>query len=292
VSDGSFAHRYTGEHVMLTFLSLGAGVQSSTLALMAKKGVLAYHIDAAIFADTGAEPLKVYRWLDWLEGELPFPVHRVSAGNLRTDVLSAVRGELRNGHLGQPPFFTKRDDSKAGMLWRKCTKNYKIAVIERKVRELAGLKKGERGPREVLVQQLIGISLDESQRMKHSGKKYIRNIWPLIELGVTRQQCIEWMIAQGYPQPPKSACTFCPYHDDALWRDMKRNDPESWSDAVAVDRAIRFGIPPAGIHAELYLHRSLRPLEEVDLGSDEDLGQASRFDPLGFQNECEGMCGL
>ena len=37
-------------------LSLGAGVQSSTMALMADQGAFGDKPDAAIFADTGWEP--------------------------------------------------------------------------------------------------------------------------------------------------------------------------------------------------------------------------------------------
>ena len=277
--------------IAATFLSLGAGVQSSTLALMAKEGVLSYAIDAAIFADTGAEPAEVYRWLDWLEEQLPFPVHRVSAGNLRDDVLSALRGDIRTGHLGQPPFFTRQDD-KRGMLWRKCTRHYKIEVIERKVRALMGLQRGQRAPRDLRILQLIGISLDEAQRMKESRKAYVQNVWPLVELSMTRQQCLDWLHARGYPRPPKSACTFCPYHDAATWRQMKSHDPESWADAIAIDRAIRAGIPVAGIHSELFLHRSLQPLESIDFGEIEEDERRLAFDPLGMQNECEGMCGV
>ncbi|NJM39337.1 MAG: hypothetical protein HC853_00490 [Anaerolineae bacterium] len=67
---------------MTLFLSLGAGVQSSCLALMYSAGEFATMPSAAIFADTQAEPLSVYKWLDWLERQLAFPVHRVTAGNL------------------------------------------------------------------------------------------------------------------------------------------------------------------------------------------------------------------
>lgn len=76
---------------MKRFLSLGAGVQSSTLALMIAHGELE-PVEAAIFADTGWEPRKVYEWLDWLEKQLPFPVHRVQHGNLRTDTLARGGG--------------------------------------------------------------------------------------------------------------------------------------------------------------------------------------------------------
>jgi 3'-phosphoadenosine 5'-phosphosulfate sulfotransferase (PAPS reductase)/FAD synthetase len=77
---------------LLRVLSLGAGVQSTTLALMAAAGEIEAP-DCAIFADTGWEPKAVYQHLDRLERCLPFPVHRVSKGNLRDDVIAKARGE-------------------------------------------------------------------------------------------------------------------------------------------------------------------------------------------------------
>lgn len=59
-------------------LSLGAGVQSSTLALMASKGEIGPMPDFAVFADTGGEPQSVYDWLQWLEKQLSFPLVRVA----------------------------------------------------------------------------------------------------------------------------------------------------------------------------------------------------------------------
>jgi 3'-phosphoadenosine 5'-phosphosulfate sulfotransferase (PAPS reductase)/FAD synthetase len=49
----------------LVIISLGAGVQSSTMALMAAKGELP-RPDCAIFADTGYEPKSIYLYLDYL----------------------------------------------------------------------------------------------------------------------------------------------------------------------------------------------------------------------------------
>ena len=68
-------------------ISLGAGVQSTTMVLMAAHGELTPMPRAAIFADTGAEPRAVYEHLDWLRSPnvLPFPVHVVQFGNLRAD---------------------------------------------------------------------------------------------------------------------------------------------------------------------------------------------------------------
>ena len=57
----------------LRILSLGAGVQSSTLALKIKHGEIPM-VDAAIFADVKGEPKAVYTCLDWLEKQLNYPV--------------------------------------------------------------------------------------------------------------------------------------------------------------------------------------------------------------------------
>ena len=50
----------------MRLLSLGAGVQSTVLALMAAEGTLP-GLDGAIFADTRWEPRRVYDHLDRLE---------------------------------------------------------------------------------------------------------------------------------------------------------------------------------------------------------------------------------
>jgi hypothetical protein len=67
----------------LNILSLGAGVQSTTLALMAAHGEIGPMPDCAIFADTQAEPGHVYRHLEWMRSPnvLPYPVHIVTQGN-------------------------------------------------------------------------------------------------------------------------------------------------------------------------------------------------------------------
>lgn len=265
---------------MLTVISLGAGVQSTTMALMAARGDIGPMPDCAIFADTGAEPLPVYRHLDWLEKELPFPVYRVSAGNLRDQINNAMAGtELMNA---RPPFFTQS----GGMLRRQCTQDFKILPIIKKIRELVGLKKGQRSSREQVVEQWIGISADEAMRMKPSRLPFIGHRWPLIEKEMHRRHCLAWCEDRRYPMPTKSACTFCPYTDNARWRDMKANDPESFADAVAIDKAIRPGVPGQRNRQEWFVHRDRVPLDEVDLSTPEESGQIDMFN-----DECEGMCG-
>jgi hypothetical protein len=163
-----------------------------------------------------SEPAAVYRHLDWLEQHLPFPVYRVTAGSLRNEILGAMMGMNRMD--ARPPFFTKS----GGMVNRQCTHDFKLVPIQRKIRELIGLKPRQRGPKLPSVTQWIGISKDEAIRMKPSRYPCIVNRWPLIEMNVTRSDCLKWRRDRGYPMPPKSECTFCPYHDNAQWRHCAR----------------------------------------------------------------------
>lgn len=266
---------------MIRVLNLGAGVQSSTLALMVAHGEVPM-VDAAIFADTGAEPASVYDYLAWLESILPFPVHRVQKDD---GLLENIKQSVSGGRFAGAPFFT-HGEKETGRLRRQCTTEFKIEPIHRKVRELIGLSKGERAPRgNILAVQYIGISWDELQRMKPSRIAWIEHQWPLIDRRMTRRDCLAWMAEHGYPLPSKSSCTFCPYHDNAMWRDIKMNDPKSWEQAVEVDEMIRDGV--RGTTQKLYLHRSLKPLAEVDFRNAEDAGQMSMF-----TEECDGMCGV
>lgn len=266
----------------MNILSLGAGVQSSVMALMAAKGEITPMPDCAIFSDTGWEPKRVYEWLDWLETQLTFPVYKVNKGNLRDDLL----GALGDGRFASVPFFTESDNKGGGLLRRQCTREYKVEPITKKIRELAGLKPKQRAKGVINVDLWIGISTDEIIRMKPNRETWIENRWPLIDAHMSRQDCLQWMEKNNYPMPEKSSCIGCPYHDDKAWRDMKLNDKESWDDAVMMDKVIRDGV--RGTKQKLYIHRSLKPLDEVDFRNLEDMGQTT----IEFGEECEGICGV
>lgn len=118
----------------LRLLSLGAGVQSTVLALMAAAGDLD-PLDGAIFADTGWEPRRVYEHLARLGAALTaagVPLHVVSAGNLRDDAINPAH------RYASIPYFVRNPDGTEGMGRRQCTSEYKLAPINRKVRELLG----------------------------------------------------------------------------------------------------------------------------------------------------------
>lgn len=262
---------------MMIVLSLGAGVQSTTLALMAAAGEITPRPDCAIFADTGSEPAAVYQHLDWLETVLPFPVHRVANGHLRLMLTDPTHPKHKSG---RPPLFLLSPKGKKGMLRRQCTARFKVLPVQKKIRELLGLRPRQWWPKTPVVEEWIGISTDEASRMRPSEIPAIAIRWPLIEHGISRASCLVWLETHGYPRPPKSACTFCPYRSDASWHYLKQTDPAGWDEAVAVDRAVR---QLTGVRGTAYLHRRREPLETITLSSE---------DSNHFENECEGRCGV
>lgn len=236
-------------------LSLGAGVQSTTLALMAARGEIEAP-DCAIFADTQWEPSAVYRHLDWLETQLPFPVVRVTAGDIRESIATG-RYEPIPWHI------------EGGIGRRQCTKVYKLYPIRREVRRRLGGKTPANG-----CEMWIGITIDEAARMKPSNVRYITNRWPLIELRLSRADCRAKLERWGV-NAPRSACCGCPYLSDEDWR--RQVDGPEWADTVALSRRLAT--------TGQFMHRDLKPLDEIDFGA------GNRQSDL-FGNECEGMCGV
>ncbi len=264
-------------------ISLGAGVQSSTMALMAAHGEITPMPTCAIFADTGDEPESVYKWLDWLESALPFPVVRVKAGVL-SEASTRVRTAKVSGNKylspGIPAFFDT--NGKKGIGARQCTRTFKIDVINREIRR-------QRAKNQHVI-CWIGISRDEAIRMKPSRKPYIGNTWPLIDKKMTRQDCLDWMQARGYPRPPRSACVYCPYHSDAEWLRLQTDEPDEFRRAVAFEKRYMAAVSEAtALHGVPYLHASRQPLETLDFSK---LVKERRAEPDLFNNECEGMCGV
>ena len=261
-------------------LSLGAGVQSTTVALLAVHGEIAKP-EHAIFADTGWEPQEVYDHLQWLTPILVdagIQVHIVTGGNIRNDALDP------NHKFASMPFHIKHDNGGTGLARRQCTREYKITPVTKKQRELIGLKFRERWtPEHGYVCNMMGISVDEVQRAKDNREKWIKNEFPLLDLRMKRTDCLAWLDKHGY-SAPRSACIGCPYRSDHEWRRIKQM-PNEWADVVLFDKQLRN--KKTKFVGEMYLHKSCKPIDEVDLRTEEEKGQYTLFD-----NECEGMCGL
>lgn len=277
----------------LVTLSLGAGVQSTALALLAAEGKLP-RPDVAIFADTGWEPAAVYDHLDRLAvtlDEVGIRLIRVSNGDLRADLLNP------DTRFATVPYFIRNHDGSRGMGRRQCTSEYKLAPINRKVRELLGASPPHfrRVPRGRVAEQWIGFSTDEIHRVSDKDRLlYIVKRYPLLELEMSRRDCIEWLAARQW-FPVKSACIGCPYHGDKYWRDMRDHRPVEWDDAVEFDVAIRRGArggrQDLSLNGEAFLHASRVPLGQapIDRGAAEtEAGDPDGCSPYGCRSGRQG----
>jgi len=203
------------------------------------------------------------------------------------EVAMTVRTKENGSHWVESvvPAHTDNGDGTSGMVQRQCTTKFKIEPITRKMRDLVGIKRGQKA---IGVIQWIGISLDEVHRMKMSREPWRVNRYPLVDARMRRSDCLQWMERHGFPRPPRSACYFCPMKSNAEWRLLRDEEPEEFARAVAIDHRHReLKREARGDKGLPYLHRSLLPLDQVDLSTDMDRGQGDLWG-----NECEGMCGV
>ena len=185
---------------MLTVMSLGWGVQSWTLAAMSALDDLPL-VDFAIHANTTWEHQATYQfaaqWTPWL-GEHGVKVVTVS------DAHQAARVTTETTDI--PAFTLSEEDGIHGQLRRQCTSRWKIQPIRRFITQ--ELRRRGLAKRPGIVEQWIGISLDEVERVKDSDVKYITNRFPLLDKLMGRADCATWLNKHGLPIPPKSACVF------------------------------------------------------------------------------------
>ena len=265
-----------------TYLSLGAGVQSSALLVLACLDDRVPKPDAAIFADTGDEPSWVLEYVEvlteWAESH-DVPVYTVQN---KRGALSYVYTELRRRGewFARIPLFVRKADNTTAMSSRHCTREFKIAPIQQKVRELLGYRPRQRAKHKV--RAMMGISIDESIRMKASVQRWITNTYPLVDLGITRSGCYEIVDQAGLPEPRRSACVYCPYHSDEYWYWLKTEEPAEFARAVEHDRNFR-DLPT--MNYPQFVHRSCVPLDEVVFNTTD-------LDQVDMWAECEGMCGV
>lgn len=298
-------------------ISLGAGVQSSRVALGAALDEITPPPLAAVFADTQDEPNSVYAYLAQLSPILPFPIHKVTAGKL-SDKATTVRVSKQTGKTYIKhglPVFMLRANGKRGMMQRHCTLDFKIEPIRKFLRDeivgrenylawrrkhrsaltaLADAKKKklpcpfaawQEMQQDALVCLWIGISVDEIERAKDSVVPWIVNRHPLLEMGESRQDCLDWCEKNNLPKPPKSSCAFCPYHNDDEWIRLRDQEPEAFQAAVEFEKRYTESVKQCPrLDGIPFLHDSLKPLSEVQFIR----GRKRNAE----QKPCEGICGI
>lgn len=250
------------------------GVQSTALYLMSSLGYIE-KADYAIYADLKSEKPtteKLVEYLfDWKKRNNGIEI-LIKEADIYTDIINGVNSDGRS-FVTIPAF-----SESGGMVRRQCTGEYKINTVKKKIRELHGLKHRQRMKP---TQLWLGISTDEIERAKISQMYNIEYKYPLIENQISRSDCKTFLEERSFHNVPKSSCVFCPYQQNRQFKEIKENFPKQWKKIVDVDNAIRNN-SQRGKDDKLFLHRSLKPIDEVYLQEDqEEL----------FMCE-EGFCGL
>lgn len=109
----------------------------------------------------------------------------------------------------------------------------------------------------------LGISLDEFQRMRtDSGIPTQVLEYPLIDMRLSRSDCIKIIEDAGLPVPPKSSCWFCPFHSLPTWQHLKREEPELFERAIALEATLSERSERIG-RGKVFLTRKMRPIDQV-----------------------------
>lgn len=224
-----------------------------------------------------------------------------SAGKLGDD-LRHGRNTTGGRFAAIPCFTTTGDGGEPGRTRRQCSKEYKTEVIERTIRrEVLGLRPRQRAPKDVAVYQYFGISWDERSRASRIWERFHvekSTTWeprfPLVDRQWTRANCLDWLRTNSNAPHsiPRSACTFCPFHSDAEWQALKDAGGEDWARAVEIDEALRTtgAVANRDMRQTMYLHRSCQPLTQIEFKPKTNVKELQLG--IGFDFECEGVCGL
>lgn len=220
--------------------SCGGGTQSAAIAALIVKGQLPKP-DYSLIVDTERE--RSATW-DYFARTLQPALAAVGVDLVRVPKSAHATVDLYggNGDLLLPAF------TATGKLPTFCSNEWKRRVVKRYL-AANGVK------RCVL---WLGMSAEESKRVRISSESWAVHAFPLFDMWLTRQDCIDLVTSMGWPPPPRSSCWMCPNMGPDEWTSLPPADLEK---ACALEDEIR------AKDANLYLHPTRKPLREADLGA-------------------------
>lgn len=254
---------------MNTIISLGGGVQSTILALSVTKKYYTKELadqlpnPIVIMSDTGSEKPETMEYVK----NIIMP--ELDKNNIENYIVKSKLGNLHDYYLEKHIIPFRR--------YRQCTDKWKITPINKKVRELGYDKNNP-------ISMALGITTDEAQRMKPNHKKWIKNIFPLIEANYSRQDCYEWFRKHDLNIPVKSGCFCCPFSPKKEWLQMYKTHPELIEIAVKMENnASQYR------NKTLSLYRDNMTLEQL-IESEERKIPFAFFEDYSTDDECSGTC--
>lgn len=236
--------------------SCGGGRQSVGIAALIVRGDLPKP-DIAVIVDTERENSST--WNYYREILLP-ELAAVGVDLIRIPKSRYATVDLyRNDDLLIPAFTTQ--NGKIAKMPTFCSNEWKQRVVRRYLRDV-GVK---------LCDEWLGISINEADRMKDSGLKWLRHVYPLIELDYSVEDCVRITAEMGWPPAKNSSCWMCPNKGRAEWLEMSDSD---FRLAQNFERRIR------EVDPFVYLTRTGQPLTRETIQT----AESSTLD------ECSGRC--
>jgi 3'-phosphoadenosine 5'-phosphosulfate sulfotransferase (PAPS reductase)/FAD synthetase len=246
----------------LNVISYGGGIQSTALLVLAAKGelneIFGGEVKHFLFANTGddSEHPKTLEFVRTVA--IPYAkahnleIHELSR-TLRDGTTETLYGRIANPN--RKAYVIPVRLSNGAPASRHCTVDFKIDVVNKWLKK-NGATKDE--PAKVG----IGISVDEIERAgRGKDEPYTRRIYPLLHLGLRRDNCEVIIRESGLPVPPKSSCYFCPWHSKKHWSEMRRDEPELFAKSVELEKIINEKNKASGAQPT-YLTDLKKPLDE------------------------------
>ena len=205
-------------------VAYGGGTNSTAmLVLMHENGI---RPDMILFADTGGEKPHTYDHLKvvnaWCE--------KVGLPGI---VITRKRGRIYVGETLEQNCLRKNMLPSIAYGYKSCSLKYKVQPQDMYCNNNAECKaawaSGEK------LQKYIGYDADEERRAKIKSDDKYEYIYPLIQAGWGREECVEAIARNGLPQPGKSACFFCPSSKKQEILDLRKQYPELMERALAME---------------------------------------------------------
>ncbi|HPN32852.1 MAG TPA: hypothetical protein PKY81_18020, partial [bacterium] len=183
---------------MKRILSYGGGVNSTAILALMKLGEYPTP-DLIVFCDTGAEKQDTYCYLKYISKLFPIKIIKSELGGLID--------------------YCKKYKIIPTIMQSFCTHKFKIRPFDKLIKNQDYIK-------------ILGIDYGERHRkIEGSNTEY-----PLIEMKIDRNDCIEIIKKAGLEIPVKSGCYICPNMRMSELKNLRENFPEYFQILVNLEK--------------------------------------------------------
>lgn len=248
----------------INVLSWGGGTQSTALMLMILEKEINIDLDYIIFSDTGAEAIftyeQIYKVQKYVKEKYNHDIIITSKckqkksdediikmiknnkidSSYRTSKYSDLKQELKlylkgvTSNWNAIPLWTIDNNGKLGKTPNKhCTIAYKVNQQLKELRLRENIKQFRENKH--LINFHIGFSVDEISRVKPNPMKYAKNIFPLIDNNLTKEDCINYVNRKLGFKPVSSVCNICFANDIERVHKIYKEDKKGWQEILEID---------------------------------------------------------